>query len=85
MSKIIEDFWGAVIGVLFAAGTWLVTRIIQMDARFKELQSSHEMQMELLKSEFRNRDDKLDDQSDRMGRVETDVREIRNAILGKNN
>ena len=80
MQRIIEDFWGAVVGILVGAIGWLVSKIVQMDARFNELHSANE----LLRSEIKHRDALRQQDRDDIADVKRDVREIRNAILEKN-
>ena len=72
MSKLWEDFWGAVIGIVVGAVAWLVRRVI-----------TNQKQIELLQSEIKHRDTlRCADRAD-IADVKKDVREIRNAILGK--
>lgn len=79
MSNLWEDFWGAVVGVVVGAVAWMVARIVQMDARFKELHSANE----LLKAEIKHRDELRDADRADIADVKKDVREIRNALLGQ--
>lgn len=80
MTRLWEDFWGAVIGVVVSAIGWLVVRIVQMDARFKELHAANE----LLTAEIKHRDALREADRADIADVKKDVREIRNALLGKN-
>lgn len=70
--RFLEDFWGALAGVIAGAGAWLVRRVI-----------TNQRQIELLKSEMRHRDSLRDADRADMSDVKRDVREIRNALLGK--
>ena len=79
MQRIIEDFWGAVVGILVGSIGWLVSKIVQMDARFNELHSANE----LLRSEIKHRDElRQQDRAD-LADVKRDVRKLVNAILEK--
>lgn len=73
MSKLWDDFWGAVIGVIVAAGAWIVRRVI-----------TNQKQIELLQSEIKHRDTLREADRADIADVKKDVREIRNALLGKN-
>lgn len=79
MSKILEDFWTGIVGTIVAAGSWLVMRVVQMDARFKELQLNNEM----LAAEIKHRDTLREADRADMADVKQDVRDIKNVLLGK--
>jgi len=80
MNQLWNDFWGAVIAAVVSAISWLIVRIIQMDARFKELHAAND----LLRSEIKYRDKLREADREDLAEVKSDVREIRNAILGGN-
>lgn len=73
MSKLWDDFWGAVIGVVVGAVAWLVRRVI-----------TNQKQIELLQAEIKHRDSLREADRSDIADVKKDVREIRNALLGKN-
>lgn len=73
MNRIWEDFWGAVIGVVVGAVAWLVRRVI-----------TNQKQIELLTAEIKHRDTLREADRADIADVKKDVREIRNALLGKN-
>lgn len=85
--KIYNDFlsW-LIIGVFGGMVTWIVGLMRKINTNEKQLYQdrlAHKSQIDLVLAELENRDQQRAEDRERMGRVETDVRDIKNALLGK--
>lgn len=72
MSSVWNDFWGAVIVTVVGAASWLVRRVI-----------TNQRLIEMAMAEIKHRDQLREADRADIADVKKDVREIRNAIIGK--
>lgn len=66
--------------------TWVAAlrrKVNTNEAQLKQDRLSHMSQIELIMAELRNREKMREEDRERMERVEGDVRDIKNALLGK--
>ena len=88
INKIYTDLvsWFAVtvIGGLVGYVLTLMRKVNTNEKQLTQDRHAHKAQIDLILAELENRDNQRGEDRERMGRVETDVRDIKNALLGKN-
>lgn len=87
LHKIYTDIvsW-VVVTVVGSMAAWVVTlrrKVNTNEAQLKQDRIAHKAQIDIILSELENRDKQRAEDRERTSRIETDVRDIKNALLGK--
>ena len=83
-TDLVSWFAVTVIGGLVGYVLTLMRKVNTNEKQLTQDRNAHKAQIDLILAELENRDNQRGEDRERMGRVETDVRDIKNALLGKN-
>ena len=86
-TKIYTDFTSWLfITVIGGGSAWVIAlrrKVNTNEAQIKQDRVEHQKQIELILNELVNRRGQREEDHERMGRIETDVRDIKNVLLDK--